>query len=165
MDKVYLLLGTNEGRREQNLSAAIALIAQNCGNVLQSSSLYETEAWGLKEQQAFLNEAVAIETSLPPLELLLVLKKLEKEIGRKETIKWGPRVIDMDILFYGNEIVNEEELKIPHPFIAERKFTLVCLNEIAGDLVHPVLKKTIKDLLKDCKDESFVRPYKFRENR
>ncbi len=157
MDKVYLLLGTNEGNREKNLATATTLLENNCGKILESSSLYETEAWGLKEQNAFLNQAIAIETSLPPLELLLVLKKLEKEVGRKETIKWGPRVIDMDILFYGHEIVDEEDLKIPHPFIAERKFTLVCLNEIAGDLVHPVLKKAIQDLLQECKDESEVK--------
>jgi 2-amino-4-hydroxy-6-hydroxymethyldihydropteridine diphosphokinase len=157
METVYVLLGTNEGNREQNLSKAKQLLAAQCGNILQTSSLYETEAWGMKEQHAFLNQAVQLATSLTPTELLVTLKHIEKQIGRKETIKWGPRIIDLDILFYGNEIVQEEELKIPHPFIAERKFTLVCLNEIAGDLVHPVLQKTIAGLLGECKDMSEVR--------
>lgn len=157
MDKVYLLLGMNEGNREENLLKAKQFLEEQCCRILQTSSLYETEAWGLREQNAFLNQAVQIETELAPLALLAALKSIEKEIGRKETIKWGPRIIDMDILFYGNEILNTPELTIPHPFIAERKFTLVCLNEIAEELVHPVLKKAIADLLRECKDESEVR--------
>ena len=156
MKMVQLLLGTNEGNRVANLQRAVHLLEINCGKILQSSSLYETEAWGLKEQNSFLNQAVILETSLAPHQLLFVLKNIEKEIGRTETIKWGPRLIDLDILFYENEIVDEPDLKIPHPFIAERKFTLVCLFEIASEFVHPVLQKTIGELLEECKDGSEV---------
>lgn len=159
METAYLLLGTNEGVREKNLQKAKELIEKVCGKIIRSSSVYETEAWGLKEQNSFLNEAVSISTLLDALSLLAALKNIEGQTGRTETVKWGPRVIDIDILFYGNETVNETDLKIPHPFIAERKFTLVPLNEIARDFVHPVLKKAINELLKECKDESEVRRY------
>lgn len=159
METAYLLLGTNEGAREKNLQKAKELIEKACGKIILSSSIYETEAWGLKEQNNFLNEAVSISTSLAPDSLLMVLKDIEVQTGRTETVKWGPRVIDIDILFYGNEIVNEVDLKIPHPFIAERRFTLVPLNEIAKEFVHPILKKTISALLEGCKDESEVKQY------
>lgn len=159
METAYLLLGTNEGAREKNLQKAKELIEKTCGKIIHSSSIYETEAWGLKEQNSFLNEAVSISTSHEPDSLLRVLKDIEVQTGRTETVKWGPRVIDIDILFYGNEFVNEVDLKIPHPFIAERRFTLVPLNEIASEFVHPVLKKTMNELLKECKDEGEVKQH------
>lgn len=157
MTHVYLLLGSNENDRFKNLERACELIALKCGKALKQSALYETEAWGLKEQNSFLNQAIAIESSLPPLELLNQLKAIEKEIGRTETVKWGPRVIDIDILFYGNEIVETEELTIPHPFLHQRKFTLEPLNEIEPRFVHPVMQKTVRVLLKECSDTSLVK--------
>ncbi len=157
MMKTYLLLGSNENDRFRNLKKACELIELRCGKVLSQSALYETEAWGLKEQNAFINQAVLIETSLAPKELLLQLKATEKEIGRVETVKWGPRVIDIDILFYGNEVVDMEELKVPHPFLHERRFTLAPLNEIAAEFVHPLLQKTVNELLSDCPDTSLVK--------
>jgi 2-amino-4-hydroxy-6-hydroxymethyldihydropteridine diphosphokinase len=156
METAYLLLGTNEGVREKNLQKAKELIEKECGKIIRCSSVYETEAWGLKEQNSFLNEAVCISTSLAPATLLASLKYIETEVGRTQTVKWGPRVIDIDILFYGNEVVAEVNLKVPHAFITERRFTLVPLNEIAAEFVHPVLKKTMNELLKECKDESEV---------
>ncbi len=157
METAYLLLGTNEGEREKNLQKAKELIGKTCGQIILSSSIYETEAWGLKEQNSFLNEALSISTLLDASSLLVALKNIEVQTGRTEAVKWGPRVIDIDILFYGNEVVNNVDLKIPHPFIAERRFTLVPLNEIAKEFVHPVLKKTMNELLKECKDESEVK--------
>ncbi|MDB5284133.1 MAG: folK [Bacteroidota bacterium] len=156
MTKVYLLLGSNEGNREQNMLKAIQLIELRCGALIKRSGLYETEAWGLKEQGKFLNQAILIDTNIPATTLLGELKTIEKETGRVETVKWGPRVIDIDILFYGNEIIDTTELKVPHPYIQERRFTLVPLNEIAAELVHPVFNKPIVRLLEECKDNSSV---------
>ena len=157
MVNVYLLLGSNENDRFRNLEKACELIGLRCGKIGKQSALYETEAWGLKEQNAFINQALQMETALNPKELLLQLKAIEKEIGRVETVKWGPRVIDIDILFYGNDIMDSEELKIPHPFLHERRFTLEPLNEIAAEFVHPVLRNTISELLKNCADTSLVK--------
>ena len=156
MANVYLLLGSNEGEREENIQNACRLIELRCGSIIKRSALYETEAWGLKEQHSFLNQAVQITTTLTPVALLTLLKTIEKEMGRVETVKWGPRIIDIDILLYGNEIIELPELSIPHPFMQDRRFTLVPLNELAPLLVHPVLKKSIVKLLKACTDESKV---------
>ena len=156
MTEVYLLLGSNEGIPVENLRKAKILIAERAGKIANQSSLYETEAWGVKEQQSFLNQAILIHTSLSPTELLVTLKSIEKETGRVETIKWGPRVIDIDILFFGNETVDLPELKIPHPFIQDRRFTLVPMAEIAPNFVHPVLGKTMRTLLQNCTDNSVV---------
>ena len=157
MENVYLLLGSNENDRIRNLEKACYWISLFGGKILKQSALYETEAWGLKEQNAFINQAVLIETSLTPKEFLLQLKAIEKEIGRVETIKWGPRVIDIDILFYGNHVLDTEELKVPHPYLHERRFTLAPLNEIAAEFVHPVINKTVNELLQNCNDTSLVK--------
>jgi 2-amino-4-hydroxy-6-hydroxymethyldihydropteridine diphosphokinase len=157
MKQVYLLLGSNEGNRGENIAAAKRLIDARCGQVLMRSLFYETEAWGMKEQSPFLNQALMIVTALEPLSLLSTLKEIEKEVGRIETTKWGPRIIDIDILFYGEEIHRHAELIIPHPYLHERRFTLVPLNEIAPDFIHPVFKKTVNELLKDCPDQGEVK--------
>lgn len=157
MTTVYLLLGSNENNRQHNLEQALKLMALKGCEILNLSGLYETEAWGLKEQQAFINQAAEVRTALPPLQLLSTLKSIEKEVGRVETVKWGPRVIDIDILFYGTAIINEPELKVPHPFLHQRRFTLAPLNEIASQLVHPVLNKTLEQLLAECEDTSEVK--------
>ena len=157
MATVYLLLGSNLGERDDNMKKALKLVERDCGKVIKQSHNYETEAWGLKEQNRFLNCAVLIETALTPMLLLNALKHIEFECGRTETVKWGPRIIDIDILFYDEEIIREPGLVIPHPLLQERRFTLVPLNEIAAGFIHPVFKKTIGELLEECKDELDVK--------
>lgn len=157
MAEVYLLLGSNKGNREQYLDKAVQLILTYCGNLRAKSGVYETEAWGLKGQQDFLNTAICITTILLPLPLLHEIKKIEAEVGRTPAVKWGPREIDIDILFFDCEIINLPELHIPHPYLSERKFSLVPLCEIAPDLVHPVSQKNIKQMLAECTDTSKVK--------
>jgi 2-amino-4-hydroxy-6-hydroxymethyldihydropteridine diphosphokinase len=154
---VYLLLGTNEGDRDRNLSKAVELIGERAGKLMKRSSVYETAPWGKTDQAAFLNLAVSISSELPPLELLEHLKGIEKEVGRVSTEKWGPRVIDIDILFFGDEIIQEPELQVPHPYLPVRRFGLLPMSEIAGEFVHPVLRKTINELLRECPDGSEVK--------
>ncbi len=158
-EDVYLLLGSNVGDRDANIAKACELIGQETGSSIRQSALYETAAWGKTDQAAFLNQAIAIDTDLAPLALLTLLKKIEKRVGRIDTEKWGPRVIDIDILFYGREIIQLPELQVPHPYLPVRRFALLPLSEIA-DMRHPVLKKTIKDLLAECPDTSEVKVYK-----
>lgn len=154
--KAYLLLGTNEGERQTNLAKAIELINKWAGKVIAQSSVYETAPWGKTDQASFLNMAISIETDLPPLVLLEHLKDIEKQVGRVSTEKWGPRVIDIDILFYGDEVVQVPELQVPHPYLPVRRFALLPMAQIAGGLVHPVLRRTVSELLEECPDGSEV---------
>jgi 2-amino-4-hydroxy-6-hydroxymethyldihydropteridine diphosphokinase len=153
---VFLGLGTNLGSRAENLSAAREQLAAQM-RLLRASSVYETEPWGFREQPAFLNQVVQAETDLSPLKLLRFLKRLEKQLGRTETFRYGPRLIDMDILFYDRAVINTRRLQIPHPRLPERAFVLVPLAEIAPDFVHPVLERTMRELLRDCPDQESVR--------
>jgi 2-amino-4-hydroxy-6-hydroxymethyldihydropteridine diphosphokinase len=157
MEDVYLLFGSNKGHRQQNIENALAQVGVKAGGVILASSLYETEPWGLKEQQNFVNRAALIRTDLEPADLLAQLKSIEHDMGRVENQKWGPRIIDIDILFYGNKIIDTPDLKIPHPFIQERRFTLIPLFEIAPHLVHPVSKQTVAEMLQACADNSEVK--------
>lgn len=159
IEDIYLLLGSNEGDRDRNIAKAIELISPSTGKLFKVSSIYETAAWGKTDQAAFLNQAICISTALPPLELLNHLKAIEKQIGRISTENWGPRVIDIDILFYGHEIIQQPELQVPHPYLPVRRFALLPLADIAGDATHPVLKKTITQLLAECPDTSDVKLY------
>ena len=145
---VYLALGTNLGDRMDNLCRAIAALSPSV-KVTALSSVYETPPWGYADQPAFLNMALAAETDLEPLALIAFLKKLETDLGREKTFHNGPRLIDMDILFYDDLVFEQADLVIPHPRLHERAFVLVPLNDIAPDLMHPVLKRTIRDLLKE----------------
>lgn len=156
MTVAYLGLGTNLGDREENLRRAVDTIAKKM-RVCKQSSVYETSAWGYTDQPDFLNQVIEVETNLSPLRLLNFLKKTEVELGRVENFRYGPRQIDMDILFYDDLVRNTRRLQIPHPRLAERAFVLVPLNEIAPDLVHPVLEKTVTELLQDLPDRTGVR--------
>lgn len=149
MATVYLSIGSNLGRREDNCLKALKTIEEKGMTIKKKSLLYETEPWGVREQPYFINMAVQVETDLPPDELLQVVKEIEKEMGRTKTYKWGPRIIDIDILLYDDLIYETSGLKIPHPFMHERDFVLRPLSEIAPDKVHPVLNKTISELLQN----------------
>ena len=151
MSIVYLGLGSNLGEREKNCLRAIELLNQNGLVVLKQSSLYETQPWGNTAQPLFINMAVEAVTDLEPADLLFLLKRIEKEMGRTETVKWAPRIIDLDILLYGDIVLNAGSLKIPHPLIEEREFVLRPLSEIAGARIHPVLGKSIADLFSELK--------------
>jgi len=152
MNIAHLLTGGNLGDRKENLLKAIALINEQCGPLIRSSSVYETEAWGKTDQPSFLNQALEISTSLNARQLMRKILKIEKEMGRVRKEKLGPRIIDIDILLYENEIHDLRFLKIPHPEMQNRRFVLVPLAEIDSSLLHPVLKKTIAELLEECPD-------------
>lgn len=152
MALVYIGLGSNVGDRKANCRRAIEGLNSKGIVVMKISSLYETKPWGLKEQPDFINMAAEVETGLPPEELLAAVKDIEKDMGRDSTVKWGPRIIDLDILFYDDIVVNINHLRIPHPLLHERDFVLAPLSEIAPDKVHPVLKKTVRQLKEELKD-------------
>jgi len=157
MPTVYLALGSNLGDRLANLRTAIAALPPSVV-VRQSSPVYETPPWGLTDQPAFLNMVVKAETRLEPAALLATLKRIEQELGRAPTIRWGPRVIDMDILFYDDLVLETPEATIPHPRLHERAFVLVPLADLAPDLRHPVLGKTVAETLAEC-DTSGIKQY------
>lgn len=147
MSTAYISLGSNLGKREENCNQAIKLLKENGIAVKKQSKMYETEPWGVKDQPKFINMAIEVETDRKPNELLLILKQIEKELGRIETGKWGPRVIDLDILFYNDLVLDKPDLKIPHPYLHEREFMLKPLCEIAPDKKHSVTKKTVEEML------------------
>jgi 2-amino-4-hydroxy-6-hydroxymethyldihydropteridine diphosphokinase len=152
MNTAYLLLGTNMGDRQNNLEKARQLIGEQAGRVTRSSGIYETAAWGKTDQPSFLNQAIAIETSLNAKQLIRKILKLEKLLGRVRKEKYGPRIIDMDILLFNEETHQYPFLTIPHPEMQNRRFALGPLAEIAPGLKHPVFQKTISQLLEDCTD-------------
>lgn len=146
MPTAYIGIGSNLGNREENCEKAIKLLEGNNIKVTKRSSMIETEPWGIENQPKFINMAVEIETDLEPEELLSLLKKIEREIGRSSAERWGPRKIDIDILFYDDLVLKIPEFEIPHPHIADREFVLKPLSEIAPEKIHPLLKKSVKDL-------------------
>ena len=157
MSRAHLLIGGNLGDRKNNLLTAISLINEQCGTLTRSSSIYETEPWGKTDQPSFLNQALEISTSLNARQLMRKILKIEKEMGRVRKEKLGPRIIDIDILLYENEIHDLRFLKIPHPEMHNRRFVLVPLAEIDPTLQHAVLKKTIAELLEECPDNLEVK--------
>jgi 2-amino-4-hydroxy-6-hydroxymethyldihydropteridine diphosphokinase len=153
MNVAYLLIGGNLGNRSANLQNALHQIEKNCGKILDLSAIYETAAWGLTNQPSFYNQALILETNLTPNALMEELLSIETNMGRIRSLKLGPRIIDLDILLIDQLILNTELLTLPHPSMAQRRFVLLPLAEIAPNLVHPILQKTIQELLLVCIDQ------------
>ena len=156
-NNAFIGIGSNVGDKIRNCKRAIAEITQHEQNsLIAQSSLYKTEPIGYTQQDWFINCAIEIETSLTAYELLHVLENIELSMGRKRSFKWGPRIIDLDILFFNEEIHQCEELTVPHPELEKRAFVLVPLCEIAGDYIHPVLKKSISQLMAQLEGEQGI---------
>ena len=156
---VYLLLGSNLGDRTSYLRQAGSLIGETVARVIQASSVYETQSWGKTDEPDYLNQVLYVKTELHPGILLEKLLGIETIMGRKREVKWGSRIIDIDILFYGDQTINEPQLVVPHPELHNRMFTLAPLNEIAPDFVHPVLQKKISDLKSELKSDLTVKMF------
>lgn len=153
MNRLFLITGGNIGDRKTNLETAAALIQKQIGKIIRLSAVYETEAWGITNQPAFYNQVLEIETLLSAREVLDLILKIEEQMGRKRSIKNAARNIDIDILFFNNEIINEHNLTIPHPEIINRRFVLLPLLELEPQKIHPVLHKSIQELLSETKDK------------
>jgi 2-amino-4-hydroxy-6-hydroxymethyldihydropteridine diphosphokinase len=160
MNKAYLILGGNKGDKLQNLEQALQLIDQKAGGIEIKSDVFETAAWGNTNQPNFVNQVIRVQTILNPFDLLKTLLSIEEQLGRVRTNeKWMERTIDIDILFYDDEIIKTTDLTIPHPFIQDRKFVLLPLAQIAPELIHPILQKNIIKLLEKCSDTLDVKPF------
>jgi 2-amino-4-hydroxy-6-hydroxymethyldihydropteridine diphosphokinase len=152
-ERVYLLLGSNEGDRLEFLQGALDGIKKHIASgPLSVSAIYETAAWGLEEQPTFLNIAVGFDTDISSDALLQSIRTIESHYGRQREVVWGQRTLDIDVLFYGNHIIQSPELSVPHPRLQDRRFALAPLAEIAGSFVHPQFSKTVTELLEECPD-------------
>ena len=157
---IFLLLGTNVGNRASNLDKAKQAI-NRFGKIISMSAVYQTEPWGKADQAPFYNQVVEISTVLDPIDLLDSILAIETELGRVREEKWGPRLIDIDILFYGDFVLESKDLVIPHPGTPVRRFVLLPLCEIAPRFIHPLFSKDILTLLKECNDPLNVEKLKF----
>ena len=158
MNKIFLIVGGNLGNRKKNLQTAATFIDEQIGAIIQSSKIYETEPWGLTDQPAFYNQVHLVKSKLNAQTIIDTILKIEEKMGRVRTIKNAARIIDIDILFFNEEIINEPNLVVPHREIPNRRFVLMPLNEIAPLMIHPVFKKNISELLSTCKDQLKVAP-------
>ena len=159
MNDAVLLLGTNVGSRERALQQARLMIEKQAGTILLQSHIYNTEPWGNTNQASFLNQAMMIGTALSAQRLLERLLQIEVEMGRLRKDKWEPRLIDIDILFFNEEVIHTNTLTVPHPLLQERRFALVPLNEILPSFIHPVFKCSANEMLKSCIDPQQVKLY------
>ena len=157
MNNVFLLLGSNLGDRRLLLQTAVTKIAERVGPVSEQSALYETQSWGKTGEPDYLNQVVFLKTQLSANKVLNEILEIETSMGRIRDEKWGSRLIDIDILFYNNEVIKQNDLEVPHPNLHNRRFTLEPLVEIAPELVHPLLNKTMLELKKDLTDDLLVK--------
>ncbi|MBN8822403.1 MULTISPECIES: 2-amino-4-hydroxy-6-hydroxymethyldihydropteridine diphosphokinase [unclassified Spirosoma] len=154
---ILLLLGANLGDRIKTLHRASELLADRVGDVAKRSAIYETAPWGVTDQPTYLNQVLGVETTLPPDELLRQTQAIEQALGRVRLERWGARLIDIDMLYYDQLIIQTPQLTIPHPYLHQRRFTLVPLAEIAPNFLHPILQKKTLELLTECTDTSEVK--------
>jgi 2-amino-4-hydroxy-6-hydroxymethyldihydropteridine diphosphokinase len=161
MINVYLLLGSNLGNRLMYLQEAARYINEETGHIVQQSAVYETQSWGNTNVPDYLNQVLLLQTNLLPHDLLHKLLQIESLLGRERLEKWGARTLDIDILFYGTDIIEDADLIVPHPQLHNRGFTLAPLAELAPDLMHPVLNKTISSLKNELNDDLQVKKYIF----
>lgn len=157
MNLVYLLIGSNEGDRLKLLALACKLLEEKAGNLINYSSIFETESWGIEDLPPHYNQALLLQTEMNAEDLLKIIHEIEHELGRKRQIKWGLRSIDIDIIYFNSEIINTTNLTIPHALMQERNFVLAPLVEIAPDFIHPVFLKTNEELLGLSKDKLSVK--------
>jgi 2-amino-4-hydroxy-6-hydroxymethyldihydropteridine diphosphokinase len=152
MNEVYLQLGSNIGNSKKQLLIAQDLLTQRIGFQVAASSLYQTAAWGNTDQADFINQVIIIKSPLAATDCLQKILAIEQEMGRVRTQKNAPRIIDIDILFFNNDIINCKDLVVPHPALPDRRFVLIPLNELSPDFMHPVLKQTVHQMLLNCQD-------------
>lgn len=160
MNGIFISIGGNLGERLQNLSTARKFISQDIGKIEKASQVYQTQAWGKKDQNDFLNQVLKISTKQCAAKCIELCLSIEKKMGRVRKEKWEARLIDIDILFFNKEIIQQKKLIVPHPEIQNRKFVLVPLAEIAAHYIHPLLRKKVATLLQNCSDPSFVEIFK-----
>lgn len=159
MDDIYLLLGTNLGDREKNLQIAKEQLTAHQLTIKKESAIYETAAWGIEDQPSFLNQVVIVDSDKNPERILIIINIIEGLMGRVRNEKWAQRLIDIDVLYYGDTVVDKPKLKIPHPEIQNRRFTLAPLVELAPDFRHPVNGKTQSEMFEQCPDKLVAELY------
>jgi 2-amino-4-hydroxy-6-hydroxymethyldihydropteridine diphosphokinase len=159
MNTIFLQLGSNLGDRLSFLNRSENLIEEFIGKLEKRSLVYESTPWGVKNQENFLNSVIIVKSNLSAEDILEKCQEIERKLEREKKEKWGERTIDIDILFYNKEVIEKENLKVPHPLISERRFVLIPLNEINSEFIHPQKKETISELLKKCNDTEVVKIY------
>ena len=159
MNKVYLLLGSNQQDPGKQLLLAQRSILKKIGHIDRRSAIYQTAAWGNTNQPDFLNQVIIVNTGLTAIQTMRTILEIEKKMGLLRTVKNAPRIIDIDILFFNREIIDRDELTVPHPQLQNRRFVLVPLNELSPNLKHPVLNKTIHQLFIHCPDDLNVKKF------